>query len=180
MRLTAHKNLTNSNLSRSGILAICTFFFCLGTYIGWKNIPGYLKANAVLLSEIKISQVLSEPNDLDTLRLDIAFKGIQKIEAKRKDALQRGLLNSSDKDFVKAEISMNEITHPCKIRLKGDLSDHWSGEKFSLRVEMKDGFLIKGMSRFSLQDPLRETTLQSGCILRLLPKKVAWRSGMIS
>lgn len=79
---------------------------------------------------------------------------MQKIDAKRKSALDTGLLVSCEDDFVKAEISSLNQIHNCKIRLKGDLSDHWSGEKFSLRVEMKDGSLIKGMSRFSLQDPV--------------------------
>jgi hypothetical protein len=79
---------------------------------------------------------------------------MQKIDAKRKSALDTGLLVSCEDDFVKAEISFLNQIHNCKIRLKGDLSDHWSGEKFSLRVEMKDGSLIKGMSRFSLQDPV--------------------------
>jgi len=79
---------------------------------------------------------------------------MQKIHAKRKSALNTGLLVSCEDDFVKAEISFLNQSHNCKIRLKGDLSDHWAGEKFSLRVEMKDGSLIKGMSRFSLQDPV--------------------------
>ena len=68
--------------------------------------------------------------------------------------MSKGILVNSNDDFVKAEISHNGKTNRCKIRLKGDLSDHWSGEKISLRVEMKDNNLLKGMSRFSLQDPV--------------------------
>jgi len=108
----------------------------------------------VILQKLDLWQVIKEKNQLPTLKLEVSFQGMQKIHAKRKSALNTGLLVSCEDDFVKAEISFLNQSHNCKIRLKGDLSDHWAGEKFSLRVEMKDGSLIKGMSRFSLQDPV--------------------------
>ena len=62
--------------------------------------------------------------------------------------MDKGILKSSDDDFVKAKISQGGKTSLCKIRLKGDLADHWFGEKFSLRVEMKGENLVSGMSSF--------------------------------
>ena len=121
--------------------------------LGWKNIPGFVKANLVLLSDSRIWNALTEKNDLDTIRLDISFKNLQQIENKRKEAIQKSRLESSNEDFVNAKISSPNQKHTCKVRLKGDLPDHWSGEKFSLRVEMKGDGLIKGMSRFCRQDP---------------------------
>ena len=44
--------------------------------------------------------------------------------------MKNGLLVASKEDFVKAEISNHKEKNACKVRLKGDLSDHWSGEKF--------------------------------------------------
>jgi len=135
-------------------LAICCLtFLILGLFLGWKNVPGFLKANFILLTDPKVIGSLFEQNELDTLHLNVSFKNLQKIEAKRNDALSKGKLVSSNEDFVKAVLSNGKVDLGCKIRLKGDLSDHWSGDKWSLRVEMKGDGLVKGMSRFSLQDP---------------------------
>ena len=106
-------------------IGFCLFFLCLGTYLGWKNIPGLIKANFILLSKVEIIDILTVKNDLDNIRLDVPFKSLQSIETKRKNALEKGLLISSDEDFVKAEISQNGKKHKCDIRLKGDLPDHW-------------------------------------------------------
>ncbi len=78
---------------------------------------------------------------------------------------------SSDADFVNANISWSNVNHNCKIRLKGDLPDHWSGEKFSLRIEMKNGSLVKGMSRFSLQDPVTRNNTAGMVISRVVKKR---------
>ena len=131
----------------------CLTFLILGLFLGWKNVPGFLKANFILLTDPKVIGSLFEQNELDTLHLNVSFKNLQKIEAKRNDALSKGKLVSSNEDFVQAVLSDGKEDLGCKIRLKGDLSDHWSGDKWSLRVEMKGDGLVKGMSRFSLQDP---------------------------
>ena len=134
--------------------AICTFFLLLGFWVGFKNIPSFLKANLELLSKVNITEILFVENNFDTLHLEISFKNLRKIEDKRKEALLNGLLVSGENDFVNARISHRKKYSKCKVRLKGDLPDHWAGEKISLRVELKDNLLVKGMSRFSLQDPL--------------------------
>jgi hypothetical protein len=152
LRFSSHKKENSSN-GKLRFIAFGLLFLVIGIFLGWKNIPGHLKANFVIFQKLNLLQVIQEKNQLDTLRLEIPFKGIQTLDAKRKDALNANLLISTEDDFVKAEISFLNESHNCKIRLKGDLSDHWSGEKFSLRVEMKEGSLIKGMSRFSLQNP---------------------------
>ena len=122
--------------------------------MGWVGLPGYIKANLILLINTELWKGFSEVNDLETIRLDIKFKNFQKIESKRKEALALDRLISSDDDYVGAEISFqNSRKLPCKIRLKGDLSDHWAGDKWSFRVDMKKDNLVFGMSRFSLQKP---------------------------
>ena len=89
--------------------------------MGWKDIPGFLKANLVLFTEAKIFDALMEENNLDTIQLDISFKNLQRIEAKRQKAIQKGRLITSGEDLVNAEIRHNGKTSRCKIRLKGDL-----------------------------------------------------------
>lgn len=152
MKFRSNKPIRKKN--KKTIISFCCFgFFILGVFIGWKNVPGYLKANFLLLRDSDIVEVVLEENNLDTIEIDVKFENLQKIENYRIKALKTGRLISSDDGFVQALISGSEKKLNCKIRLKGDLSDHWAGEKFSLRVEMKEGNLIKGMSKFSLQDP---------------------------
>ena len=146
-------------------------FFLLGMVLGWKDIPSFIKANFVLFSNSETLSSLFEKNELDTLHLELKFKDFQKIEAKRREALALGTLVSSDDDFVKAKISSEEDRFSCKVRLKGDLADHWSGGKWSLRVEMKGDGLVKGMSRFSLQDPVTRNNTAEWLFLNNLRKE---------
>jgi len=153
LRLTSPKK-ENSYDPKLRLITCGFLFLGIGIFLGWKNIPGHLKANFVIFQKLDLWGVIKEKNSLPNLKLEISFQGMQTLDAKRKDALDRGLLVSSEDDFVKAKISNLKENFNCKVRLKGDLADHWSGEKFSLRVEMKEGSLIRGMSRFSLQDPI--------------------------
>ncbi len=89
------------------------------------------------------------------IRLDINEKNYQKIIDKREEALRNGILISSDKDYVKANLTYNNKTIKVKIRLKGDLLDHLKTEKWSFRVETKNDEKVMGMKTFSLQGPER-------------------------
>ena len=134
-----------------------------GALLVLSGLPGYLKANLVLALHPEGTSALFVENDLAELHLDMKFKSFKKIEEKRQEALNGTLgwvrggsmrrLMASDEDFVPAKMSFEGKSVDCKVRLKGDLKDHWEGPKWSLRVEMKKDGLVMGMSRFSLQDP---------------------------
>ena len=158
----------NNRLPLVGVSLLLIF---IGFIIGWKNIPGYLKANLTILSSTRVWDSLFEKNTLETIQLDISFKNLQKIENIRKVAIKNKRLVSSDSNFVKAVISKDSQNYDCNVRLKGDLPDHWTGEKFSLRVEMKGGALLNGMSRFSLQDPSTRMDTQEWLFLNSLKKE---------
>ena len=91
------------------------------------------------------------------LILDVPFKGMRKIYAKREEALQIGNLIQGPDDFVKGEIRVadgdSDKTVPVKLRLKGDWNDHLAGRKWSFRVHVRNGEHLFGMRRFSLQSP---------------------------
>ncbi|MCB9850125.1 MAG: CotH kinase family protein [Phycisphaerales bacterium] len=97
------------------------------------------------------SLVAAEP--LDTVRLDVRFKYLRKIEAKRAEALETGWLIASDDDYVPASLTVGETSMPAKIRLKGDGLDHWQGDKWSFRVKVQSEDRPFGMRVFSLQHP---------------------------
>ena len=147
----------------------CTFL--LGIYFGTKNLPSLIKAHYNLVIHSELISSLWEKNDLETIHLSINFKNYQKISRKRVEAIKVGKLESTSKDFVKAKISHNNDSLDCEIRLKGDLSDHWEGSKWSFRVNMKKENKLFGMSRFSLQDPITRLNTNEWLFLKTLKKE---------
>ena len=134
---------------------MCAFFLFAGIFIGWKDIPGFLKSNILLLRKLNIAEVFLTENRLNSLNLNIKFENIEKLRIKREEALEKNLLIRSDNDFVNSKVSYNsELPQSCKIRLKGDLPQHWNGDKWSLRINTKKDRSIDGMTTFSIQDPI--------------------------
>jgi hypothetical protein len=94
-------------------------------------------------------------NGLQTLYLDVPFKSLQAIEAKREEALARGILFSSDDDLVKAKATLGKGQKmDIQMRLKGDWTDHLEGKKWSFRIHVdeNDKYML-GMRQFSIQAP---------------------------
>ena len=90
---------------------------------------------------------------VEELFLDVKFKHMHKIHEKRAEALRRGVLLTSSRDLVPATLTHRGRTLSVKVRLKGDLTDHLVGDKWSFRVEVKGDDALFGMRRFSLQAP---------------------------
>ena len=135
-----------------------------------KKSTSLIKAHYNLVIHSELISSLWEKNDLETIHLSINFKNYQKISRKRVEAIKVGKLESTSKDFVKAKISHNNDSMDCEIRLKGDLSDHWEGSKWSFRVNMKKENKLFGMSRFSLQDPITRLNTNEWLFLKTLKK----------
>jgi|GEM_PF-301141 len=89
------------------------------------------------------------------LIINISEENYQKLSDKREEALTKGILVTADNDLVDADIIYNNKTIKTKIRLKGDLPDHFNTDKWSFRVEVQDNDNLLGMKRFSLQAPER-------------------------
>ena len=93
------------------------------------------------------------------MSIDIKQKYFEKIQKKRIEALDRGFLESNDSDYVPAKVNIDGNTYETKIRLKGDLTDHFDSEKWSFRVHVKNQNAIWGMRKFSIQDPYTRENL---------------------
>lgn len=113
-----------------------------------REIPERLMESAGRYFEASQMQV-----PMDRLHLDIAFKDLEKLRAKRLEAIRLGSLIASDDDFVRATIRHDGRSIRTNIRLKGDLLDHLYGDKWSFRVHVRKNDHILGMRRFSLQSP---------------------------
>ena len=87
------------------------------------------------------------------LHLDIGIKNLNYLRNKRDEAIQKGVLIRDKDDEVKASLKYKGEIIPVKIRLKGDLTDHFAGEKWSYRVKVKGDNALFGMRNFSLQHP---------------------------
>lgn len=87
--------------------------------------------------------------DYETINIDIKFKNLEIIKDDRSKALSRGILLGAQK--VPANIIYRGEKFKSKIRLKGDLPNHWSVNKqWSLKVELKNKKSINGMKEFSI------------------------------
>lgn len=93
-----------------------------------------------------------EPSELEQVNLVVSDNAMDKLADTRLKALQQGLLADKE-EWVKAKMEYNGQKIPCRIRLKGDWTDHLQGMKWSFRVELEDGFAWKRMVIFSFQNP---------------------------
>ena len=87
------------------------------------------------------------------ISLSIDFEDYQNLSNQRKKAFEIGQLIKTQDSYVPAKIGIEDKSLRCKIRLKGDNMDHMFGDKWSLRVKIKDNLTLLGMNTFSLQHP---------------------------
>lgn len=110
-------------------------------------------ASALSLAPLRLAAAWLRPADVEKIIIDVKFKHFEQIRLKRKQALEQGLLISEEDDMVPAEIRYGGRTVRIKLRLKGDLSDHLAGDKWSFRIHVRGGDALFGMRRFSIQAP---------------------------
>jgi len=90
-------------------------------------------------------------NKLPKIELFIKFKHLEEIYMDRSRAILNGI--NANPQYVPCKISDGIKILKCKVRLKGDLLDHWdAASRVSFRIKVKDGF-IHGMKNFSIQKP---------------------------
>jgi len=87
------------------------------------------------------------------LRLDIQMssKDFDFIKKKRQIALDRGLQINEGDNYVNCKLAMGGHETEGVIRLKGHMTDHLEGNKWSYRIKTKGGQM--GMYRFTIQHP---------------------------
>ncbi len=103
-----------------------------------------------LASYYKLSDRDARP---ETLQLSLNEKDLQKLTARRNDALAQGWITSKHKKQLPAVVSVNGRQMNASVRLRGNQPDHLSGDKWSLKIYLKQGARFNGARRFSLQAP---------------------------
>ena len=93
-----------------------------------------------------------EREHIEKLEIDIKFLDYKKILLDRDMAIKNQILTSPH--TVKATIKYNNKTYKAKVRLKGDLSDHWASiYRMSMRINLKGKNTIYGLNEFNIQKP---------------------------
>lgn len=91
-----------------------------------------------------------EPSELS---LHVEQADLDVLESVVEAARERGVIMPEGNDYVPAELAFEGATFKAKVRIKGKMSDHVKGSKWSFRVIAKKDKGFLGMQRFSLQHP---------------------------
>ena len=104
----------------------------------------------------------------DNINLEIPDSSMRIIEQSRENGLKSMILHDTDKVEVPATLIFKVDTFKVKIRLKGDYSDHWAGDKWSYRIKLSGEERLFGMKSFSVQDPATRGFLNEWYFHKLL------------
>ena len=128
----------------------------LGYTAKLRSLFGIVKSGVSDVAEVVENDIaLYTENGLLNVYIDLPFESQEALRIKREEALEIGILNVDDEDFVPASIQLEDGDKiDVDLRLKGDWSDHYAGDKWSLRIEIdEEDKSFMGMTRFSLQEP---------------------------
>jgi hypothetical protein len=154
MQIKASRTLRPSGRFRGGALGAAALIGMLALGVermGGSPTSARIAALPRAAADFVLAWIFARPV---TLQLDVAHLDHQKLARKRQQALDYGVLVSGPDDFVPARLRVGDRDVEAKVRLKGDMSDHWSDPvKWSFRVVVKGSDSVLGMKRFSIQDP---------------------------
>lgn len=156
---------------RAGILHPVTAFV-KGVLAQGRFYPGLPPAVKEVAVAVQDEVRLYQDNGLPTLYIDLPFESYQRLLEKRTEAIEIGVLNTTDADFVSGQVHLQDGQKlDAKLRLKGDWTDHLEGDKWSFRIHLKDDGQILGMDQFSIQTPLARNFLYEWAFHKNLQKE---------
>ncbi len=105
-----------------------------------------------LFPKIVRHKLTSSDNRLEKISISINFLNYQKILKDRRIAIHKGYIENPS--YVSSVVNYKGNKYKAKIRLKGNIADHWRGKsRMSLRVKLDSGKTIFGFNTFSMQKP---------------------------
>lgn len=131
------------------ILLLCG---CIGFYFsnrfvktkGFENLGDFI-------SNYQENKSLMDGVEPELIKLDISKADYAFLQEKRQTALDRGIQINEGDSYVACEVDFNDQKIKGELRLKGHMTDHLEGNKWSFRVKTDEE--VMGMYRFSLQNP---------------------------
>ncbi len=146
-----NKKVDYIKLLKRGIL-ILLLVVIVGLFVANSYVKKYGYSNlGDLVSTYWSNSKLADKVEPIQMKIDISDEDFEFIESKREEALKRGVQINIGDNYVPCEIEVDGVKTEGEIRLKGHMTDHLEGDKWSYRVKTKTPVL--GMYRFSLQHP---------------------------
>ena len=87
------------------------------------------------------------------LEIEVDEADLEALRSVVEGARERGVIMPEGNDYVDASFDHDGHSFKGRVRIKGKLSDHVQGSKWSFRVIASKGGAFLGMQRFSLQHP---------------------------
>jgi hypothetical protein len=110
--------------------------------------PGLKRITLPVLNALR-----SELPPVESFALLIEDADLDSMSAIRERAIDRGVLIEGKDSWFPVVIVYQDETLTGKIRLKGGLTDHLQGEKWSYRVKLDSGMRVMDCTRFSIHHP---------------------------
>jgi hypothetical protein len=95
----------------------------------------------------------------DALYIYTEEEDLNYFNRKRIEAFRTGVLVNKDEDYAGAMIYGGNDFLNGSVRLKGDLTDHIQGDKWSFRIKLKKDFAWNNVRTFSVQSPITRNFL---------------------
>lgn len=145
------KKINKPRLFRN-IILLFLIAGCIGLYISNR----YIKTKGFdglgdFINTYQSNKNLAEEVEAEIIQLKISDKDYAFLKNKRQEALNRGIQINVGDNYVDCYVIYKGDTLDGEMRLKGHMTDHLEGDKWSFRVKTEGEVL--GMYRFSLQNP---------------------------
>ncbi len=139
-------------LKRSIIILL--LLACIGLFVAHKFVQRYgFDGIGEFISVYRTNLKLADEVEPQDLQLKISDADYDFLKKRRDVALERGIqINDGEDNYVECKIIQGTDTVKGEMRLKGHMTDHLEGDKWSFRVKTKKKPVF-GMTRFSLQAP---------------------------
>ncbi|MBK6952242.1 MAG: CotH kinase family protein [Crocinitomicaceae bacterium] len=127
---------------------------CIGLFVAHKFVQRYgFDGIGEFISVYRTNLKLADEVEPQDLQLKISDADYDFLKKRRDVALERGIqINDGEDNYVECKIIQGVDTIKGEMRLKGHMTDHLEGDKWSFRVKTKKKPVF-GMTRFSLQHP---------------------------
>lgn len=151
LRPPMHRKINKARFFRNVILVLlslaCIAFYFANRLVktkGFENLGDFI-------SNYRENIALIDAATTETIKIDLQETDYQFLEEKRQTALDRGIQINEGDSYVPCELEYQDQKIRGELRLKGHMTDHLEGNKWSFRV--KTDKEVMGMYRFSLQNP---------------------------
>jgi hypothetical protein len=145
------KKVNKGRLFRNIVLIVLVVgtigFYLSNKYVktkGFDNLGDFV-------TNYRTNKSLADGAEAEEIQLLLSDGDYQFLKDKRQESLDRGIQVNIGDNYVNCKLLYKGDTIKGEMRLKGHMTDHLEGDKWSFRVKTKDE--VMGMYRFSLQNP---------------------------